>query len=340
MFTVFGVPLSILTDRGQSFVGDLISELSRLCKVKRLRTSAYHPATNAQCERFNSTLWTALKTYCTDQNCWDEYLPSILAAYRATPSIYSTHYSPFYVLYGREMRLPLDLDLIPKPTKSKNIDAYIEKMVEKLKVVRDIAKQNIEHHNKLSKSQYDKNARPANFEIGDKVLLYNPKVPTHHSPKLWNKYYRGPYYICEKVGDTNYFVRDAKTQARINHPVHANRLKLFVDGEELRSEPVGDNRATLTPPDLPAGQTSDSLNSDLNSNLDRSSSADAPVNMEVVRKLAGVKHVNGTRYYKVIWDSDGLSTWVPANELSDYLKQEYHITRTLKGKRRRRRLRQ
>ena len=37
---------------------------------------------------------------------WDEFLPAILFAYRTSPQA-TTGDSPFYLLYGREPRLPI-----------------------------------------------------------------------------------------------------------------------------------------------------------------------------------------------------------------------------------------
>ena len=61
-FTNYGWPDKILTDRGTSFENILFKEICDLAKVKKLRTSSYHPQTNGQCERFNRTLINMLGT--------------------------------------------------------------------------------------------------------------------------------------------------------------------------------------------------------------------------------------------------------------------------------------
>ena len=43
----------------------------------------------------------------TDRRNWDVWLPYVMLVYRATsPS--TAKYSPYYLLHGREMRLPAD----------------------------------------------------------------------------------------------------------------------------------------------------------------------------------------------------------------------------------------
>ena len=61
-FTNHGWSDKTLTDRGCSFENFLFKEICDLAKVKKLRTSSYHPQTIGQCERFNKTLINMLGT--------------------------------------------------------------------------------------------------------------------------------------------------------------------------------------------------------------------------------------------------------------------------------------
>lgn len=42
-----------------------------------------------------------------NENKWEDYLDSVLFAYRTSKQA-STKFSPFFLLYGREPRLPMD----------------------------------------------------------------------------------------------------------------------------------------------------------------------------------------------------------------------------------------
>ena len=58
----YGFPEKFLSDQGRNFESELISELCKLAQVEKVHTTPYHPMTNGQCERFNSTLCNMLGT--------------------------------------------------------------------------------------------------------------------------------------------------------------------------------------------------------------------------------------------------------------------------------------
>ena len=51
----YGLPEKILLDQGQYFESQLVADLYKLIRIQKIWTSLYHPQTNGQCERFNST---------------------------------------------------------------------------------------------------------------------------------------------------------------------------------------------------------------------------------------------------------------------------------------------
>ena len=58
----YGLPKKILTYQGQNFESQLVADLCELMGMLKIWTSPYHPQTNGQCERFNSTLINMLGT--------------------------------------------------------------------------------------------------------------------------------------------------------------------------------------------------------------------------------------------------------------------------------------
>ena len=58
----FGLADNILHDQGGEFENDLFKELAKLCGVKRIRTTSYHPQTNGKVERMNQAIISMLQT--------------------------------------------------------------------------------------------------------------------------------------------------------------------------------------------------------------------------------------------------------------------------------------
>ena len=69
---------------------------------------AYHPQTDGLVERFNRTLTSMLaKMIEKGGKDWNQRLPYVLITYRVSQQ-HSTLESPFFLLYGRNPRLPTD----------------------------------------------------------------------------------------------------------------------------------------------------------------------------------------------------------------------------------------
>ena len=106
----YGFPNKIISDQGRNFESELLANLCEVAGVQKLRTTPYHPQTNGQCERFNSTLLNMLGTLTLEQKKdWKTYVPAMVHAYNCTRNT-ATGYSPYYLLFGREPRLPIDVE--------------------------------------------------------------------------------------------------------------------------------------------------------------------------------------------------------------------------------------
>ena len=115
LFSRYGLPSSILSDRGQSCMSKLASSLSALFKVTRIRTSSFHPQTYGICEGQNYTLAQCLRAYCHEnQDQRSGLLPSVMMAFQMTPRVHTNGYSPYRILLRNEMTLPVDISLLPQ----------------------------------------------------------------------------------------------------------------------------------------------------------------------------------------------------------------------------------
>jgi len=103
VFSRFGVPLRLLSDRGSEFESALFSKLCKWMCINNIRTTAYRPSTNGMVERYHRTLNSILgKIIREDQRNWCEKVPIAAAAYRASVHE-ATGYSPNRLMLNREV---------------------------------------------------------------------------------------------------------------------------------------------------------------------------------------------------------------------------------------------
>ncbi|CAC5378936.1 Retrovirus-related Pol polyprotein from transposon 297 [Mytilus coruscus] len=218
--------------RGKTFVSNIVKALSELFNITRHLTSSYHPQTNGSVERMNSVILQAFRAYTKDmQDDWIDYLPGIMMAYRATPATQSTDYSPFFLLYGREMSLPIDTSLVPKDHLTQDNKIFLARILQNMETTRTIPAKNIELAQQKYKQNYDKRTKDPEFRPAQRVWLYCTKVPVGKAPKLHRKWV-GPYYITRFGPHHTYKLRNCATNKEVKSLVNAQRLKQYHDPEE------------------------------------------------------------------------------------------------------------
>ena len=119
-----GAPRTLLSDRGQNFLSKLVKEVCKLFRIRKVNTTAYHPQCDGLVERYSHTFCQSISMYVSsNQKDWDIHIPAILFGFRVAVSE-TTGDTPFFSLYGREARLPLDVSLIPPADPSSSISEH------------------------------------------------------------------------------------------------------------------------------------------------------------------------------------------------------------------------
>ena len=117
----------MLSDRGTLFVNKVIDKLCEDFQLKYHFTSPYRSQTNGMVERFNRTLGESIAKLSQDgEKEWDQYVDMTLFAYRSkTHKI--TEYSPFYLIYGRQATLPVELKIPSSRIETDNVEVLMER---------------------------------------------------------------------------------------------------------------------------------------------------------------------------------------------------------------------
>lgn len=87
LFSVFGAPAYVHSDRGQSFMSHEVQKYLRGNGIATSRTTPYNPRGNGQVERYNAIVWKtvllALKSQKLDVKNWEKVLPTALHSIRS-----------------------------------------------------------------------------------------------------------------------------------------------------------------------------------------------------------------------------------------------------------------
>ncbi|XP_078797929.1 uncharacterized protein LOC144989406 [Oryzias latipes] len=238
LFSRVGIPDEILTDQGTNFCSRLMQQFHRQLGIKSLRTTPYHPETDGLVERFNQTLKRMLRKFVSETGKdWHRWLPFLLFAYREVPQA-STGFSPFELLYGRNVQGPLDLlskawEGSTSNQKETGVVQFILEMRERLARYQAEAEMNLKEAQRAQKTWYDQQARHRAFRPGQKVLLLLPSSTS----KLLSKW-QGPYTISQKMGPVTYEIHHPDKRKQYQ-TYHVNLLKEWKEPHHSPPEPVG-----------------------------------------------------------------------------------------------------
>jgi len=225
VFSRFGVPRQLLTDRGPEFESTLFTELIRCMDIDELSTTPYKASTIAVAERFHRTLNSMLgKVVSGNQRDWDVRLPQVLAAYRASPHS-STGFSPNRLFLGRKTFMPVNLVWgIPEEEREtiQNVNEYIQKVRLNTEAAYVLARKQLQFAAERCKVANDARVRKVEFEVGNWLWYYYPRKFNNRSPK-WPKLYTGPYLIVRAIQPVNFVLQRSNRSKPF--VVHADKLK-------------------------------------------------------------------------------------------------------------------
>ncbi len=228
-----GAPMTLHSDRGREFTAALHQGVCDLLRIAKTYSTAYRPQSNGMVEGCNRTLLAMLREVVSErQDDWDDHLPTVLSAYRATPHS-STGLSPHQMVYGIEMNLPVDLVFGEMGRERPAVHCpceYVEWLRGSHRDAHALARANLKKAAKRQKRGYGESNRPVSFQRGDWVWRMYPPVS---GGKLRYRN-RGPWLVLTKVGPVTYKIqRHAEADPEI---VHVDKLMPYQAdfGEELQ----------------------------------------------------------------------------------------------------------
>ena len=189
-----GLPDSIVTNRGSLFTSKFWSLLCYFLGIKRRLSTAFHPQTDGQTERQNSTMEAYLQAFVNfEQNDWARLLPMAEFAYNNAKN-WSTSHTPFELNCGYDPCVSFEEDTNPR-SQSKSAD----ELSAELRDLMTVCRENLHHAQELQKRAHDKGVKPRSYAPGDKVWLNSKYIKTKRNRKLEAKFF-GPFRVLYPVG--------------------------------------------------------------------------------------------------------------------------------------------
>ena len=246
MFCRFGAPGELHSDQGRNFEAEVFAEVCRRLGVRKTRTTPLHPQSDGLVERFNRTLAVQL-AILTDrrQQDWDRHLPLVLWAYR-TAVQESTKCTPAALMFGRELRTPIDLVFGAPPEPEiggKPGMDYYRQLRERLREVHEMARRAMGAAGVKQKRAYDTRCCGQEFQAGDQVWVFCPDRKKGISPKLSSQWV-GPCGVLERLSDVVYRVQIVGRRRSV--ALHRDRLAPY--RPQAQAEVQNDCEAAATIP--------------------------------------------------------------------------------------------
>ncbi|KAF4627116.1 hypothetical protein G7Y89_g11043 [Cudoniella acicularis] len=238
VFSMFGTPSGIVSDRGTVFTSRFWSALCFYLFCKQQLSTAYHPQTDGQTERQNQALEHYLRIYCNaNKTDWIHKLSFAEFTYNSSKHTVLND-TPFRVCYGYEPTLPWKPQSAEDrlrgevPAARKRVE-IIQREREKLSQLWMEAQANRERY-------YNQHRLDKHFKLHSWVMLSTKNIRLK-AGKLGPKRI-GPFKIKRCVGESAYELELPSLYARL-HPVF--NVSLLEDyrpraGQDPKRYPTGE----------------------------------------------------------------------------------------------------
>ena len=224
----------LISDNGREFVNKLWRQVAQLLNIKHITITTYNPRANGLAENHMRPMKDAISIYCDEsQKDWDLHLHGITMSYNTTVNT-QTGFTPYYMMYGREARMPNELWLRAF-SQARGVLPFVTKMVNVLTKVWETAEQSKpkEVARMIAGVHPKTHLKFVDYKVGDFIMMCVVPKPTtlgwieakHRKVNLkLQPRYAGPYQIVKWVSPVVYIIKVDGT----NRVIHAINMKPYL----------------------------------------------------------------------------------------------------------------
>ncbi|KAL7874464.1 hypothetical protein SRHO_G00054340 [Serrasalmus rhombeus] len=206
---------------GANFESSLIAELLLLAGVSKSHTTPYHPMGNGQAERFNRTLGNMIRTLPPRSKAkWPQLLNTLTFAYTVHET---TGFPPFFLMFGRTPRLPVDVvfESVLLDDVTVDVGRYVQSLGENLREAMSLAQMHAKRQQNKQAENYNRNCKGQSLDVGDRVLLVNKG---ERGKKKLADHWENTVYVVVSTNDSLNIYRIRNCSTGRTKTVHRNLL--------------------------------------------------------------------------------------------------------------------
>ena len=135
-----------------------------------------------------------------DKKSWQDWVPTLVHAYNCSTSSV-TGFSPYFLIYGRQPKLPIDIEYgVALEDSYQDCKSYADKLQYRLHWAQEAAQKSIDKNMARQKTYYDKSYKCARLQKGDLVMIRVVKPGSDY--KIADKWEQDPWKIVDKRPDS------------------------------------------------------------------------------------------------------------------------------------------
>ena len=167
---------------------------------------------------------------------WDDYIDPVLFSIRTSIQEY-TKFTPFFIMHGREARLPLEAEnrTVTSPSQLAEMTQTIDRLSKIRENIFPKVRANIESSQTKQKEQYSrrKGIVKRTIHVGNTVLRLNMLKRTKKGHKMEDTWF-GPYKVLEVTSHGGCVLQCMKTNTTMKRKVNIRQLKLYSEPQMIQ----------------------------------------------------------------------------------------------------------
>ena len=163
---------------------------------------------------------------------WEILLPTVEMVINSLPN-QSTGFSPFFLNYGHEPVMPIQLLRGNESARTESVASFIKRVTSDW----NLARENLQRSVGLQQKYYDQKHRDVQYKVGDLVLLSTKNLKLKGIPAKLQRKFVGPFRVLETIGQQAYKL-SLPNDWKIHPVFHVSLLKNWNAASLQEDQPV------------------------------------------------------------------------------------------------------